>query len=260
MSKFSSYTEQAACLMRRQLLASHFVMLMILVLTAILSSSAHADIILNGTRIIYDDNKRDALVVVSNPSDRPYAVQVWINTDLDDNSTIVPFVTTPQLFRLDAGKEQSVRILRLPANLPSDRESLFFLNAQEIPSATPSAENSLKIAIRTRVKLFFRPKQLRGSLYEALAMLKWSLVQKAGQSVLHLTNPSAFHISFVGIYVEENGKKSEIADPKMVAPMSEIDYSLATPITGNGAQVSFSAINDSGGYTELKPVALTSTR
>jgi chaperone protein EcpD len=69
----------------------------------------------------------------------------------------------PPLFRLDAMKEQMVRIVPTAHNLPTDRESVFYFNAQEIPAASNDDGNTLKIALRTRIKLFYRPKGCRAA-------------------------------------------------------------------------------------------------
>ncbi|WP_256233791.1 fimbrial biogenesis chaperone, partial [Pseudomonas sp. NBRC 111135] len=131
--------------------------------SALLSGISQAGVMLGGTRIVFDGNKRDASITVSNTTLQPYAVQTWINTEADDNSTSTPFVATPPLFRLDPRKEQLVRIQKVPGDLPQDRESVFYFNAQEIPVAGKADENTLKIAMRTRIKLFYRPAGLKGN-------------------------------------------------------------------------------------------------
>ncbi len=53
------------------------------------------------------------------------------------------------------------RIFKLDGVLPADRESLFFFNTTSIPASTTDADrNTLQIAVRTRLKLIFRPKGL----------------------------------------------------------------------------------------------------
>jgi P pilus assembly chaperone PapD len=96
---------------------------------------AQAALTVSTTRIVFDSDKRSTSVVIANPSPRPYAVQTWINTSKDDTDTPVPLATSPGLFRLDPRKEQMVQISRLPNTLPKDRETLFYLNVQEIPEA-----------------------------------------------------------------------------------------------------------------------------
>lgn len=225
--------------------------------TVLFSAASLAGVMLGGTRIVFDASKRDASITVSNTTAQPYAVQTWINTEADDSTTSTPFVATPPLFRLDPRKEQMVRIQKVPGNVPNDRESVFYFNAQEIPVAGKADENTLKIAMRTRIKLFYRPAGLKGNPLDALEKLSWSLVQEQGKTILQVNNPSAFHVSFIGVKVSAGGQNIEVNEPKMVAPMSSQRYPLPSLI-GRTGEVVFSAINDHGGYSEPKKVPLNS--
>ena len=136
-------------------------------MTALLLSvhapSSYGALTLSSTRVVFDSDKRSVSLIVANPSDKPYAVQTWVNTSADDTTTAVPFMASPPLFRVNPGKEQQVQISGLPNSLPTDRESLFYFNAQEIPQADSQQTNVLNIAIRTRIKFFYRPSQLKDS-------------------------------------------------------------------------------------------------
>ncbi|WP_339465916.1 MULTISPECIES: fimbrial biogenesis chaperone [unclassified Pseudomonas] len=229
----------------------------LLLSSMLLSGISQAGVMLGGTRIVFDGNKRDASISVSNTTSQPYAVQTWINTEADDNTTPTPFVATPPLFRLDPRKEQMVRVQKVPGDLPKDRESVFYFNAQEIPVAGNADENTLKIAMRTRIKLFYRPADLKGNPLDALDRLRWSLTQEQGKPVLVVENPSAFHVSFFGVKVVAGTHFVEVNEPKMVAPMSSQRYPLPG-FSGRSGEVMFSAINDYGGYSPPQTVTLTS--
>ncbi|WP_134942926.1 tetratricopeptide repeat protein [Pseudomonas syringae] len=116
---------------------------MLLFMCAAYIPASQAALTINATRIVFDGDKRSTSVVISNPSDRPFAVQTWVNTEADDTVTVVPFAPSPPLFRLNPGKEQQVQINGLPHDLPSDRESLFYFNVQEIPQASQSQGASM---------------------------------------------------------------------------------------------------------------------
>lgn len=212
------------------------------------TSVTQAALTVSATRVVFHSDKRSTSVIVSNPSNRPYAVQTWVNTQADDTTTVVPFVSSPPLFRLDPGKEQQVQINGLPNNLPDDRESLFFFNVQEIPQAGAEPGNVLNIALRTRLKLFYRPAGLKESPVARLKDIKWSLTRHAGKSRLVATNPSPFHVSFIRMEVSAAGKTENVSDPGMLAPFSTREYDLKN-LVGSGAQVLFSAINDYGGHS-----------
>jgi len=222
--------------------------------------TAQAGVTLSGTRIIFDASKRDASITAGNGTDKPYAVQAWVNTEEDDHAISAPFIATPPLFRLDSMKEQMVRIVPTAHNLPTDRESVFYFNAQEIPAASNDEGNTLKIALRTRIKLFYRPKGLQGSLLEALPRLEWAIRQEAGEPRLQVHNPTPFHVSFIHIKVADGGRDSEIDKPVMVAPFSTRQYAIAPRLGWTPNSVEFSVINDYGGYTKPERVSLTATR
>lgn len=219
------------------------------------STNSWGGVMLSGTRLIFDGSKRDASITASNSTPSPYAVQVWVNANNDDNSIKVPFIASPALFRLDAKKEQIVRIQKVPGDLPQDRESVFYLNAQEIPQASLGDSNTLKIAIRTRIKLFYRPAGLKGQMLEALPKLIWSITKKDGESLLQVENPSAFHLSFSGVQLVVGEKVVKVQNPAMVAPMST-QYYPVPGFAGEAAEVQFSVINDYGGNSELTKSAV----
>jgi P pilus assembly chaperone PapD len=211
--------------------------------------ASQAALTISSTRVVFDSDKRNVSVIVANPSDSPFAVQTWVNTAADDTTTTVPFIPSPPLFRLNPGKQQQVQINGLPNNLPTDRESVFYFNVQEIPQVEASEGNVLNIALRTRIKLFYRPSQLKDNPVKKLNTLQWSIRQVGAQSHLQVHNPTPFHVSFGRIEVSGNGQGQKLQSPAMVEPFATRSYPLDGIKTGPGLQVEFSAINDYGGYT-----------
>ncbi len=60
-------------------------------------------------------------------------------------------------------KENTLRIIDATNNqLPQDRESLFWMNVKAIPSMDKSklSDNTLQLAIISRIKLYYRPGKL----------------------------------------------------------------------------------------------------
>jgi len=210
---------------------------------------SHASLTLSTTRVVFDSDKRSVSLTVANPSDKVFAVQSWVNTSADDTTTAVPFVTSPLLFSIGPGKEQHVQINGLPNMLPDDRETLFYFNAQEIPQAEADQSNVLNIAIRTRIKFFYRPAGLKQNPSERLKDLHGSLQSINGQPSLVLNNPTPFHYTFQRLEISEGGRSKAIDNPGMVAPLSHEVYPLGPFKAGAEAQVSFTTINDHGGIT-----------
>lgn len=221
--------------------------------------SSHAALTISATRVVFDSDKRSVSVIVANPSDKAFAVQTWVNTAADDTTTAVPFIPSPPLFRLNPGKQQQVQINGLPNTLPTDRESVFYFNVQEIPQAVASEGNVLNIALRTRIKLFYRPTQLKGTPIPRLKDLQWSIRQVNGQTQLEVHNPTPFHVSFSRLDVSGNGQQQKLASAPMVEPFASQHYTLNGVKAGPGLHVEFSAINDYGGYSAplRLPIQLT---
>ncbi|WNW10762.1 molecular chaperone [Pseudomonas sp. DTU_2021_1001937_2_SI_NGA_ILE_001] len=211
--------------------------------------ASQAALTLSTTRVVFDGERRSASLIVSNPSNRPFAVQTWVNTAADDAVTPVPFMPSPALFRLDPGKEQQVQINGLPHDLPGDHESLFYFNVQEIPQASGDQGNLLNIALRTRIKLFYRPAGLRDNPVKRLPELRWSVEQQAGKTLLVAHNPTPFHVSFSRLEVSQGQQNERVKNPRMLAPLHSQSYPLGTLRPAAGLKVTWSAINDYGGQT-----------
>lgn len=211
--------------------------------------ASQAALTISATRVVFDSDKRSVSVIVANPSDKTFAVQTWVNTAADDTTTAVPFMPSPPLFRLNPGKQQQVQINGLPNNLPTDRESVFYFNVQEIPRVESTEGNVLNIALRTRIKLFYRPAQLKGGPLANLKDLQWSIRQVDGQAQLQVHNPTPFHVSFSRLDVSGNGQSQKLSSAPMVEPFASQRYPLSDIKAGSGLLVEFSAINDYGGFS-----------
>jgi P pilus assembly chaperone PapD len=211
--------------------------------------ASQAALTISSTRVVFHSDKRSISLIVANPSDRPFAVQTWVNTAADDTTTAVPFIPSPPLFRLNPGKQQQVQINGLPNRLPSDRESVFYFNVQEIPQVTAEERNVLNIALRTRIKVFYRPAQLKGHSINHLKNLQWSIRQVDGQAQLQVHNPSPFHVSFSRVDISGDGQSKRLSRAEMVEPFASQRYALDGIKATSGLQVEFAAINDYGGYS-----------
>ncbi|EPF2004805.1 fimbria/pilus periplasmic chaperone, partial [Escherichia coli] len=130
------------------------------------------------------------------------------------------------------------------SNLPKDRESLFWLNVQEVPPKPEMKDGEgsvLAIAMNTRVKLIYRPLSIKDDRKDAEKQLKLEL---RGNDTW-LKNPTPYYMAIVDMKI--SGKsvsldKSTLAELSQLKPFSEI--SLKKKI---GGTVSIDAINDWGG-------------
>lgn len=205
--------------------------------------TATAGVMLGGTRVILGEKDREASIPVKNTGTSPYVVQAWIDAGEGRNKT--PMLVTPPLSRLDPGMENILRIMRVGGELPADRESVFWLNVKEIPERSKD-ENVLQIAVRSRIKLFYRPASLTGKSEEARTRLKWVVAGDAQGTVLRIGNPTPYHVTFTGLKI--NGGQQNI-NADMVPPFGESVYPLTGMKTPQAVEVNFTTLNDYGGET-----------
>ncbi|MCL1162081.1 molecular chaperone [Shewanella chilikensis] len=201
---------------------------------------AYAGVVVGGTRVVYDGAKRETSISVNNPEKvNPYLIQSWVDED-NLHSGKAPFIVTPPLFRLDAGQENILRIVYTGGQLPADRESVFWLNIKSVPSSSENDNNQLLIAVKTRIKLFYRPVGLEG---KAAAEAYKKLVFTQSEGNLIVSNPTAYHVSLYSLTVDGE----EIEDAGMVAPKSDFSWLLPNK---HVTQVRWQAINDFGGVSQ----------
>lgn len=206
------------------------------------SGMAHAGVIIGGTRLIYDGEKKEASIGVENPDTSPYLIQSWLENEQGQNDKS-SFIITPPLFRLDAKQKNSLRVMQTTSALPADRETLFWLNIKSIPSAEAErSENTLQLAVNTRIKLIYRPGALKNTTPEQLStQLKWS---RQGQN-LTVNNPTPYYVNFNAISV--NG--TALDKVTWVAPRSSATFTL--PASARGNQVEWKAISDYGAVSAV---------
>ena len=206
-----------------------------------LAPCAQAAVKIEGTRLIYFGQFKEASINIVNQSPSELVVQSWVTRDNDDATQAVPFAVVQPLVRLDAQQHHLLRILYAGAGLPSDVESMFLLNVMEIP-LKPEAADSVQFAVRQRLKLFYRPAGLAGSSSEAVPQLVWSRTD--GQT-LTVTNPSAFHLSLVDVQVDKGGQVQMLDDYLLLKPGERKVFSTQAPISV-GSQINFTEITDIG--------------
>lgn len=216
--------------------------LLLLLISVIFPSLNHAAGIQVGrTRIVYDAGKKEvSLPLINKENELPWLIQSW--TDTGDGKTRGPFIVTPPLFRLEPQKEQSLRIAWNGTALPENKESLFYMNVRTIPAtaAEDDDKNVLRLIYKTRIKLFWRPKGLKGTPDETCKNLRFS---HSGKQLI-VTNDGSYHSIFDSVKV--GATKIDKAD--MVNPLSTVQISL--PENASGTQVSWRCITDYGNASD----------
>lgn len=205
---------------------------------------SRAGIIVGATRVIYHaENKESELNIEATPDSGAYLIQSWVDTG--NEKIKAPFVITPPLFRMDGGDENQLRIIYSGSPLPGDRESLFWVNVRSIPEAESDTSNRMQIAIKTRMKLFYRPEGLGNPPNNFSDGLKFS---RSGNT-LTVANNSPWFAVFDKLKLGGH----EIKDAEWVAPYSSVNFSISG-MSGN--QLSWQLINDYGGASDASSITL----
>ena len=220
--------------------------------------SANAAVVISGTRVVYNGADHETTVKLTNKGAQPALIQVWIDKgEAEDAPTDieVPFTVTPPVERIEPDKAQTLRVLYTGEPLPKDQESLFWLNVLDIPpkaaESDEASRNYLQFAIRTRIKLFFRPPGLAGSVMDAPSKLSWRLVQAGTTQLIEIHDPTPFYVSFANVDIAAGGKHAVFDEGGMVGPGQTVRLPLKGAVSpAADTKVHYRAINDFGGTTE----------
>lgn len=217
------------------------------------ASSAHAAVQIVGTRVVYPAAEREVTVRVLNSGNAPRLIQAWADSG-DDHETAetskAPFLINPPLSRIDAGKGQTFRLMFNGASVPQDRESVYWLNVVEIPTkpdAKSGANNYLQFAVRTRIKIFYRPTTLTGDAASAAAQLTWKATHRDGKLALTCTNGSAYNVSMGDVHLKGAAQRDSVTGGGMCPAKGSETFLLEGADTGT---VVYSVIDDYGAMNE----------
>lgn len=221
-------------------------------------TAAHANVIIAGTRVIFPAADGEVTVRLTNQNSTPALVESWVDNG-DPMSTPdkvkTPFLITPPLFRMEPNRDQSLRILFTHSDqpLPTDRESVFWLNVLEVPpkpsSLVTQNANTLQMAIRSRLKLFYRPTGLAGDPVKAPGELTF----KASGAAVVAHNPTPYYVTITDIRVTVGGVAHKV-DAGMVAPMSDLSLPVSDlkQAPAAGSAIDYHCLNDYGSDVTFK--------
>jgi P pilus assembly protein, chaperone PapD len=230
------------------LFLSKFIMKNIALLFLMLTTFAHAGVQVGGTRLIYDGNDKSAVISLKNNEDYNYMIQTWLD---NGNPTVkgqkFPVVVTPPIMKLDGGKEGFLKFIYSGKGLPEDKESMFWINIQEIPQASEK-QNSVQIAVRTRIKLFYRPVALNTTLKEQTEKLEW---QRSGGEI-NIVNKGVFHVTLGDVIFHKGAKKWKV-NANMIAPGGTAHVRIPAE-AGTYERITYTYINDSGALVPVDQV------
>lgn len=234
----------------------------LLATVGLFSIPGHAGLVVGGTRFVLSAANHSQSITVKNTGKDGFLVKSSIIADTGEglagsesdkpasaSASDIPFVITPPLFLLGAGKSNQLRLECVNCQaLPSDRESLFRLGVSAIPGGKP-APNTVQVAVRSTFKLFYRPAGLPGNAVEAYQKLQW---KREGNNVV-VRNPTPYYVTLFEMKVN----KKDIQHSGMVAPYSTRTQSWC-PATGS-CDIQWKTLNDFGGIAPAWSVSPTAT-
>ncbi|MEA5217578.1 fimbrial biogenesis chaperone [Enterobacter cloacae] len=221
-------------------------------LAASATALAEGGVSFTRNRLVFNEGEKAISLSVVNHGENPYLIQAGVST-APDAPQRAPFLVTPPLFRLDGHAQNMMRIVGDGAGLPRDRESVFYFYASAIPGQRDAHGDTagdgrggggaqLSIAMKTVLKLFYRPKGLAVSPDKARGMMRF--VQQGGRVVIE--NPTPYYQSFAQLSFD--GVQQDLdRQVSMLAPGGRATFTAGKPVK----TVSWSVMNDYGGSTPV---------
>ena len=199
------------------------------------------------TRIVHEGG--EASLLVRNDGTAPSLLQAWVDAGNEHQGpaeVATPFLVVPPVMRLGPGRGQTLRILGADlGRWPRDRESLFWLNVLGLPPQQQASKGSVQLAYRTRIKLFYRPPGLAGSVAQTVSRLGWQ-VRPGG---LRVTNPGPFHISLSEVLLTVGKGRLAWQEGGVLPPYGALSVPMAGTVP-TGATGRLRWIDDDGLYHE----------
>lgn len=156
------------------------------------ASTAWAALSVDQSRYIFEGDKEAVSIVVENASPKTYGGQTWIE-NIKETDLRPTFVVTPPFFKVPGNGKQVLRVIKALEQMPEDKESIYWVSLQEIPPV--NKDGGLSVALRTKVKLLYRPAKLMDGRKGAERGL--SVKDVNGQVQLVNTTPYIFAIADV---------------------------------------------------------------
>lgn len=222
------------------------------VTTLLFCQAATASVVMTGTRVIYPGDAKEKSVQLANNDSFPNVVQLW--TDINNPQSTPenadgPFAVLPAVAKVKANGGQTVRLIYTGEALPTDRESVFYLNFLQIPPAEKASnnENKMLIMLRNRVKIFYRPEGLNIKVTEIPNLINFTVQSQTNGLQIEVANTSPYFASFTRGTLNYQGQ--EVVLPvEMVAPFSKVNWTVDNIklVPQTPATIHFTLVNDLG--------------
>ncbi|WP_100160252.1 fimbrial biogenesis chaperone [Proteus columbae] len=220
--------------------------LIVFLMALILPTSVFSNIIINGTRVIYYEGTDSVNLQLTNNGDLASLVQSWID-DGDINSTPEdansPFYLYPPIVKIAGRQGQTLRIKNSDEKLSGNVEQVYYLNILDIPENAEALKGKsyLQLAMKTRIKVFYRPKDLTDKPELVNEKITYQL---NGDKVL-VKNNSQYHFTIASISTQGTPRIT-LVDSEMIPPLSSRELPLINKLKSNSVVVIY--VDDFGVY------------
>lgn len=221
-------------------------------LVLLFSTPTFAGIFADGTRVVFKDGYSQQSLRLSNQNVYPILVQAWVDDGEKDRTpeqADSPIFTMPPIFKMAPQEQFSLRLVYSGEPLPQDRESIFWLNLYEIPPKPDAYDlsTSLVLAMRTQIKVFYRPQKLSMSVDKLIKNLQFSIQKINDRSQLIIQNATPFFATINALQVTQ-GEWIEEGAVDMIAPFESVKMNLTKVFsTENGdVKIDVAILNDAG--------------
>lgn len=220
--------------------------LIFLLIISILPSTVLANIIINGTRVIYYEGTDSVNLQLTNNGDLASLVQSWIDdgdVDSTPENANSPFYLYPPIVKIAGRQGQTLRIKNSDEKQISNIEKVYYLNILDIPENAEALKGKsyLQLAMKTRIKVFYRPKGLTDNPEFINEKITYQL---NGNKVI-VKNNSQYHFTIASISTQETPRLT-LADSEMIPPLSSRELPLINKLKNNSVVVIY--VDDFGVY------------
>lgn len=227
---------------------------------------AQAAVELGRTRLVIsegDPSAQSSVMRLKNPTQGPVLVQSWVEDFTPQPAPVAAdkaLFVSPPLMRIEPGNQGFVRVVpRAVADLPRDRESIFYLHIHGIPqSESAEGKSQLMVSVVSQLKVFYRPKGLAGTPAAAVDGLKWVLAKDAdGGRVLRVSNDAAYAVSIATNVRLRNAAGEERTVPvnaNTFPPRSQSEFPIPAEVAALAGDeaVLFGYLDDLGTFHEVE--------
>ena len=211
-------------------------------------------------RVELSDRKRIEALTVRNEQDSEAVIQVlaqaWTQSDGQDILQATRDVlATPAVFTLAPKGQQIIRVaLRRPAD--TERELTYRILLQEVPNATSSDFNGLRVSLRLSLPIFVAP--TGGASFKLDSALSWRTELRDEKLLVETVNTSKRHVQIFDCAAtfDESTPAMRNSVGKYLLAGSRTSWTIAPPPNAGRQKTSFklSCLTDQGEVDAELPV------